>query len=188
MIISLALLVLLVCKFSNWEASGCMGTTVCIAQHDCVLLNPEKHVYLCSFFLQLTLLDLECSMLPASLLAAASLANSLEVYGKDVWPAIVQQYSAYTLVELTKARRQIQAVRLHLTAAGCSLLMLTLKPLMRPSGTGIIPGLPNSDRQKQQTLFPANAEAFMHDDHWGRFATTPKSGKQTGQSACDVPH
>ena len=50
-------------------------------------------------------------MLPASLLAAASLANSLEVYGKDVWPAIVQQYSAYTLAELTKARRQIQAVR-----------------------------------------------------------------------------
>ena len=25
-------------------------------------------------------------MLPASLLAAASLANSLEVYGKEVWP------------------------------------------------------------------------------------------------------
>lgn len=65
---------------------------------------------MCSFFLQLTLLDLECSMLPASLLAAASLANSLEVYGKAVWPVIVQQYSAYTLADLTKARRQIQAV------------------------------------------------------------------------------
>lgn len=72
-------------------------------------------------------------MLPASLLAAAALANSLEVYGKDVWPAIVQQYSAYTLADLTKARRQIQAVRIHLMAAGCSLPMLKLKPLMRPS-------------------------------------------------------
>ena len=51
-------------------------------------------------------------MLPASLLAAASLANSLEVYGKDVWPAIVQQYSAYTLADLARARQQIKAVRL----------------------------------------------------------------------------
>ena len=123
-------------------------------------------------------------MLPASLLAAAALANSLEVYGKDVWPAIVQQYSAYTLADLTKARRQIQAVRIHPMVAGCSLPMLTLKPLMRPSDIGTVPGLPNSDRQKQQTLFPANAETFTHDDHWGRSAATPKNGKQTQQSAC----
>ena len=54
-------------------------------------------------------------MLPASLLAAASLANSLEVYGKDVWPAIVQQYSAYTLADLAKARQQIKAVRFQST-------------------------------------------------------------------------
>ena len=54
-------------------------------------------------------------MLPASLLAAASLANSLEVYGKDAWPAIVQQYSAYTLADLAKARQQIKAVRLQPT-------------------------------------------------------------------------
>lgn len=126
-------------------------------------------------------------MLPASLLAAAALANSLEVYGKNVWPAIVQQYSAYTLVDLTKARRQIQAVRTHLMAAGCSLPMLTLKTLMRPSDIRTVPGLPNSDRQKQQTLFPANAEAFTHDDHWGRSAATSKNSKQTEQSACDIP-
>ncbi|CAL5228946.1 g12177 [Coccomyxa viridis] len=74
--------------------------------------SEEMHIYtLSSFFLQLTLLDLECSMLPASLLAAASLANSLEVYGKDVWPAIVQQYSAYTLADLARARQQIKAVQ-----------------------------------------------------------------------------
>lgn len=66
---------------------------------------------MCSFFLQLTLLDLECSMLPASLLAAASLANSLEVYGKEVWPAVVQQYSAYTQADITRARKHIQSVR-----------------------------------------------------------------------------
>ena len=74
---------------------------------------------MCSFFLQLTLLDLECSMLPASLLAAASLANSLEVYGKEVWPAIVQQYSAYTHADITWARKHIQSVRASL----CSALM-----------------------------------------------------------------
>ena len=50
-------------------------------------------------------------MLPASLLAAASLANSLEVYGKEVWPAIVQQYSAYTHADITRARKHIQSVR-----------------------------------------------------------------------------
>ncbi|CAK0784974.1 hypothetical protein CVIRNUC_008179 [Coccomyxa viridis] len=74
--------------------------------------SEEMHIYtLSSFFLQLTLLNLECSMLPASLLAAASLANSLEVYGKEVWPAIVQQYSAYTHADITRARKHIQSVQ-----------------------------------------------------------------------------
>ena len=70
-------------------------------------------------------------MLPASLLAAASLANSLEVYGKDVWPAIVQQYSAYTLADLAKARRQIQAVRSQPICGSshqaCSLALLLMR-------------------------------------------------------------
>ncbi len=63
-------------------------------------------------------------MLPASLLAAASLANSLEVYGKDVWPVIIQQYSAYTLADITKARQQIKAVRLTSAAAHDALMQL----------------------------------------------------------------
>ena len=64
-------------------------------------------------------------MLPASLLAAASLANSLEVYGKDAWPAIVQQYSAYTLADLAKARQQIKAVRLTSAAAHDALIRMS---------------------------------------------------------------
>ncbi len=116
-----------------------------IAQHEYMLFNPEYHASSCSFFLQLTLLDLECSMLPASLLAAASLANSLEVYGKDVWPDIVQQYSAYTLADLAKARKQIQLVGLHSMAAGSSWPMLVLKPFMPESDFRV--GSGNSSRQ-----------------------------------------
>ena len=65
-------------------------------------------------------------MLPASLLAAASLANSLEVYGKDVWPVIIQQYSAYTLADITKARQQIKAVRLTSAAAHAAHALMQL--------------------------------------------------------------
>ena len=70
-----------------------------------------RFICLCSFFLQLSLLDLKCSSQPSSLLAAACLANALEVYGKPVWPTVLQHYSAYNLEELHPMRLRLRAVR-----------------------------------------------------------------------------
>ena len=55
---------------------------------------------LCSFLLQLSLLDLECSAFTPSMLAAAGLSVACEVFAKEAWPASLQQYSAYTVKDL----------------------------------------------------------------------------------------
>ena len=48
----------------------------------------------CSFFLQLSLVDFSCTGYPACISAAASLSLSLEAYSHtDCWPAILQNYS-----------------------------------------------------------------------------------------------
>ncbi len=64
-----------------------------------------------SFLLQLSLLDLECSALPASLTAAAALANALELFGKDAWPAALRHYAAYTRAQLAPARARLATVQ-----------------------------------------------------------------------------
>lgn len=69
-----------------------------------------------SFLLQLSLLDLECSALPASLAAAAALANALELFGKDAWPPALRHYAAYTLPELAPARAMLAGVQESVSA------------------------------------------------------------------------
>lgn len=73
---------------------------------------------LCSFLLQLALLDLQCSLLPASELAAAALANSLEIFGKDVWPSMLGHYAAYTAKDLAGTRAKLHEVS-QLTIPAC---------------------------------------------------------------------
>ena len=63
----------------------------------------------------MSLLDLKCSSQPSSLLAAACLANALEVYGKPVWPTVLQHYSAYYIDELYPMRLRLRAVRARST-------------------------------------------------------------------------
>lgn len=53
-----------------------------------------------SFLLQLSLLDLDCSGFSASLLGAASLRVALAFFGKEEWPAAMQQYAVYSVEEL----------------------------------------------------------------------------------------
>ncbi|CAL8462949.1 g2483 [Coccomyxa elongata] len=74
--------------------------------------KEEMHIYtLASFFLQLALLDLDLSTLPASLLAACALANSMELFGKNVWPNTLQHYSAYTAADLATTRTKLNQVQ-----------------------------------------------------------------------------
>ena len=62
----------------------------------------------CSFLLQLSLLDLECSAFTPSMLAAAGLSVACEVFAKETWPASLQQYSAYTVKDLQPCKdRQV---------------------------------------------------------------------------------
>lgn len=75
-----------------------------------VCADPPLHAAR-SFLLQLSLLDLECSALPASLAAAASLGNALELFGRDPWPAALRHYAAYTAAELAPARAKLAAVQ-----------------------------------------------------------------------------
>ena len=68
----------------------------------------------CSFLLQLSLLDLECSAFTPSMLAAAGLSVACEVFGKETWPASLQQYSAYTVKDLQPCRdRQVTLATLQ---------------------------------------------------------------------------
>ena len=68
----------------------------------------------CSFLLQLSLLDLECSAFTPSMLAAAGLSVACEVFGKETWPASLQQYSAYTVKDLQPCKdRQVTLATLQ---------------------------------------------------------------------------
>ncbi len=55
----------------------------------CVVLS-------CSFFLQLSLLDLPCCGFPACAAAAAALSLALSFFGEDCWPKLLQHYTALT--------------------------------------------------------------------------------------------
>lgn len=63
--------------------------------------------FVCSFYLQLGLLQLECSAFTASCMAASALSNALEMFGKPAWSLALQHYSAYTQQDLY-ACKQVQ--------------------------------------------------------------------------------
>lgn len=69
-----------------------------------------------SFFLQLVLLDLDCSAFPASCVAAAALSNALETFGKAAWSPALQNYSAYTHEDLLPCKRKQQELQASLAA------------------------------------------------------------------------
>jgi len=56
----------------------------------------------CSFFMQLSLLDLSCAAYSPSMVAAASLSNAFELFNKESWPQMLQQYSAYKTKDLQR--------------------------------------------------------------------------------------
>ncbi|KAL4437486.1 hypothetical protein ABPG77_003467 [Micractinium sp. CCAP 211/92] len=73
-----------------------------------VVHADEMHIYtLASFFVQLALLDLECSGHAPSLLAAAALSVSLEAFGKPAWPVALQQFGSYLPVELEPVKQRL---------------------------------------------------------------------------------
>lgn len=96
------------------QTNTCLHWSLLLNASDCFLLmfmTQTCHIAWCSFFLQLSLLDLDLSLLPASLLAAAALANSMELFGKESWPATLQHYSAYTPADLEATRTKLNQVR-----------------------------------------------------------------------------
>ncbi|KAL4452109.1 hypothetical protein ABPG75_007771 [Micractinium tetrahymenae] len=73
-----------------------------------VVHADEMHIYtLASFFVQLALLDTACSGYAPSLLAAAALSVSLEAYGKQPWPVVLQQFGSYLPAELEPVKRRL---------------------------------------------------------------------------------
>lgn len=70
----------------------------------------------CSFFLQLGLLDLECSGFAASCVAASALSNALEIFGKPAWSPALQHYSAYTLNNLAACKSRLWQAQSFLAA------------------------------------------------------------------------
>ena len=79
----------------------------------------------CSFFLQLSLLDLPCAAYSPSMVAAASLSNALELFNKESWPQMLQQYSAYRTKEVQSCKDRLKEVQAstsadHLRRIWCS--------------------------------------------------------------------
>ena len=82
---------------------------LCCAAHSASMhCSDSPSAVVCSFLLQLSLLDLECSAFTPSMLAAAGLSVACEVFAKEAWPASLQQYSAYTVKDLQPCKdRQV---------------------------------------------------------------------------------
>ena len=79
----------------------------------------------CSFFLQLSLLDLSCAAYSPSMVAAASLSNAFELFNKESWPQMLQQYSAYKTKEVQSCKDRLKEVQAttsadHLRRIWCS--------------------------------------------------------------------
>ncbi|KAL3142958.1 hypothetical protein ABBQ38_003243 [Trebouxia sp. C0009 RCD-2024] len=91
-----------------------------------LLSADEMHVYtVASFFLQLSLLDLPCAAYSPSMVAAASLSNALELFNKESWPQMLQQYSAYRTKEVQSCKDRLKEVQAttsadHLRRIWCS--------------------------------------------------------------------
>ncbi len=65
----------------------------------------------CSFFLQLSLLDLSCAAYSPSMVAAASLSNAFDLFNKESWPQMLQQYSAYMTKEVQSCKDRLKKVQ-----------------------------------------------------------------------------
>ena len=90
-----------------------------------LLLGRSFLVMCCSFFLQLSLLDLPCAAYLPSMVAAASLSNALELFNKESWPQMLQQYSAYRTKEVQSCKDRLKEVQAtfaaeHLRRKWCS--------------------------------------------------------------------
>ncbi|DBA99879.1 TPA: hypothetical protein ACH3X1_013768 [Trebouxia sp. C0004] len=91
-----------------------------------LLSSDEMHVYtVASFFLQLSLLDLSCAAYSPSMVAAASLSNAFELFNKESWPQMLQQYSAYKTKEVQSCKDRLKEVQAttsadHLRRIWCS--------------------------------------------------------------------
>ncbi len=91
----------------------------------CALQNSDMLSVLCSFFLQLSLLDLSCAAYSPSMVAAASLSNAFELFNKESWPQMLQQYSAYKTKEVQSCKDRLKEVQAttsadHLRRIWCS--------------------------------------------------------------------
>lgn len=72
----------------------------------------EMHIYtLASFLLQLSLLDLECSRYPGSLVAAGALSLALKTFNKPIWPTELQQFGSYELADVQPCMQQVAEVQ-----------------------------------------------------------------------------
>ena len=77
---------------------------------DCVR-NSDVLLVVCSFFLQLSLLDLSCAAYFPSVLAAAALSNAFELFNQESWPQMLQQYSAYKTKEVQSCKDKLKEVQ-----------------------------------------------------------------------------
>lgn len=65
----------------------------------------------CSFFLQLSLLDLPCAAYSPSLVAAAALSNAFELFNKDSWLQSLQQHSAYDNMDVHECKDRLKEMQ-----------------------------------------------------------------------------
>lgn len=79
----------------------------------------------CSFLLQLSLLDLQCAAYSPSMVAAASLSNAFELFNKESWPEMLQQYSAYKTKEVQSCKERLKEVQATVPAEHLRVIWFT---------------------------------------------------------------
>ena len=72
--------------------------------------------FVCSFYLQLGLLQQECSAFTASCVAASALSNALEMFGQPAWSPALQHYSAYSLQDLLPCKNSLISAQTDIAA------------------------------------------------------------------------
>ena len=77
-----------------------------------VAAPDEMHIYtLAAFLLQLGLLELQCSALPHSMLAASALSLALMFFEKATWLSALRSFGAYSLADLAPCRQLLAAAQ-----------------------------------------------------------------------------
>ncbi len=82
----------------------------------CLHCHPKLLLVVCSFFLQLSLLDLPCAAYSPSMVAAAALSNAFELFNKDSWPQALQQHSAYDSKDVHECKDRLKEVQATISA------------------------------------------------------------------------